>query len=162
MRWKGEGRPPEQDGPIEPSKPREEVRQDPYPLPEEFVWSTLDIEDAFRYDSSISPTVTPLNCVGLQLRELYELSENYVEDDDASCRFQYTAALVVVRTPLPSACLTVDTVQGAHASRLSQGVACRRQSGLQQKAGGVHRCRSDAGTRSGTVSCIVICIGNTP
>ncbi|KAI0780696.1 N-myristoyl transferase [Trametes elegans] len=66
--------PPEQDGPIEPSKPREEVRKDPYPLPKEFIWSTLDIQE------------------GAQLRELYELlSANYVEDDDASFRFQYSA-----------------------------------------------------------------------
>ncbi|KAI0807591.1 N-myristoyl transferase [Fomes fomentarius] len=66
--------PPEVDGPIEPSKPREEVRQEPYPLPKEFMWSTLDIDDP------------------AQLRELYELlSANYVEDDDASFRFQYSA-----------------------------------------------------------------------
>ncbi|KAI8989663.1 N-myristoyl transferase [Trametes punicea] len=66
--------PPEVDGPIEPSKPREEIRQESYPLPKEFMWSTLDINDA------------------AQLRELYELlSANYVEDDDASFRFQYSA-----------------------------------------------------------------------
>ncbi|KAI0362380.1 N-myristoyl transferase [Trametes cingulata] len=66
--------PPEEDGPIEPSKPREEVRQEPYPLPKEFMWSTVDID---------KPD---------ELRELYELlSANYVEDDDASFRFQYSA-----------------------------------------------------------------------
>ncbi|KAI0724001.1 N-myristoyl transferase [Cerioporus squamosus] len=66
--------PPEEDGPIEPSKPREEVRQEPYPLPKEFTWSMLDINDP------------------AQLRELYELlSGHYVEDDDASFRFQYSA-----------------------------------------------------------------------
>ncbi|KAI0647303.1 N-myristoyl transferase [Trametes meyenii] len=66
--------PPEQDGPIEPSKPREEVQQEAYPLPKEFVWSTLDIA---------SP---------VELRELYELlSGHYVEDDDESFRFQYSA-----------------------------------------------------------------------
>ncbi|OSD08620.1 N-myristoyl transferase [Trametes coccinea BRFM310] len=66
--------PPEVDGPIEPSQPREEVRQEPYPLPKEFMWSILDLNDA------------------AQLRELYELlSANYVEDDDASFRFQYSA-----------------------------------------------------------------------
>lgn len=41
---KGEG-PPEADGYIEPSKPREEVRQEPYPLPDDFEWATLDIND---------------------------------------------------------------------------------------------------------------------
>ncbi|KAI0636740.1 N-myristoyl transferase [Trametes polyzona] len=66
--------PPEVDGPIEPSVPREQVRQDPYPLPKEFMWSTLDLNDP------------------AELRELYELlSANYVEDDDESFRFQYSA-----------------------------------------------------------------------
>ncbi|KAF8892505.1 acyl-CoA N-acyltransferase [Infundibulicybe gibba] len=62
------------DGFIEPSKPREEVRQDPYPLPNNFEWSILDIDD---------PN---------QNKEVYDLlSLNYVEDEDASFRFQYTA-----------------------------------------------------------------------
>lgn len=65
---------PSADGYIEPSKPREEVRQEPYPLPKDFVWSTIDVNDP------------------AQLREVYELlSANYVEDDDASFRFQYSA-----------------------------------------------------------------------
>ncbi|GBE82092.1 Glycylpeptide N-tetradecanoyltransferase [Sparassis crispa] len=69
----GEG-PPLADGYIEPSIPPEEVRQEAYPLPKDFEWSTLDIND---------PS---------QLRELYELlSGHYVEDDDASFRFQYSA-----------------------------------------------------------------------
>jgi len=34
---------PEEDGCIEPSKPREEVRQEPFPLPKDFEWSVLDI-----------------------------------------------------------------------------------------------------------------------
>ena len=33
------------DGYIEPSKPAEEVRQEPYPLPKEFEWSTVDVTD---------------------------------------------------------------------------------------------------------------------
>jgi hypothetical protein len=44
MFTQGEG-PPLDDGYIEPSKPREEVRQEPYPLPKDFEWSTLDIND---------------------------------------------------------------------------------------------------------------------
>ena len=40
----GEGA-PELDGYIEPSKPPEELRQDPYPLPKDFVWATLDLND---------------------------------------------------------------------------------------------------------------------
>ncbi|KAG9048700.1 glycylpeptide N-tetradecanoyltransferase [Tulasnella sp. UAMH 9824] len=62
------------DGPIEPSVPREQVRQDPYQLPTNFVWSQIDMEDAE------------------QKREVYELlSQNYVEDHDAAFRFQYSA-----------------------------------------------------------------------
>ncbi|KAJ6507349.1 N-myristoyl transferase [Mycena vitilis] len=69
----GEG-PPLEDGYIEPWKPREEVRQEPYPLPKDFEWSTVDISD---------PT---------QNKEVYDLlSMHYVEDDGATLRFQYTA-----------------------------------------------------------------------
>jgi Myristoyl-CoA:protein N-myristoyltransferase, N-terminal domain len=69
----GEG-PPLDDGYIEPSKPRGEVRQDPYPLPKDFQWCTVDLNN---------PN---------QLKEVYELlSANYVEDEDAIFRFQYTA-----------------------------------------------------------------------
>ncbi|CAE7059276.1 unnamed protein product [Rhizoctonia solani] len=66
--------PPTEDGPIEPSKPREEVRQDPYPLPSGYEWSTVDIEDP------------------AQAKEVYELlTANYVEDHDAAFRFRYSA-----------------------------------------------------------------------
>ncbi|CAL1705092.1 unnamed protein product [Somion occarium] len=65
---------PTGDGWIEPPKRREEFRQEPYPLPKDFEWFPIDLEDP------------------AQLRELYELlSANYVEDDDASFRFQYSA-----------------------------------------------------------------------
>ncbi|KIK57706.1 hypothetical protein GYMLUDRAFT_75318 [Collybiopsis luxurians FD-317 M1] len=69
----GEG-PPEVDGYIEPSKPLEEVRQEPYPLPKDFEWTVIDVNDSG------------------QLAEVYELlSLNYVEDDDATFRFKYSA-----------------------------------------------------------------------
>ncbi|KAF8519472.1 N-myristoyl transferase [Hysterangium stoloniferum] len=69
----GEG-PPLDDGYIEPSKPREEVRQEAYPLPKDFQWCAVDLNDAN------------------QLKEVYELlSANYVEDDNAAFRFRYTA-----------------------------------------------------------------------
>jgi len=62
--------PPLDDGYIEPSKPRKGVRQEPYPLPKDFQWCTVDLNE---------PN---------QLKEVYELlSANYVEDDDASFRF---------------------------------------------------------------------------
>ncbi len=43
--------PPIGDGYIEPSKPLEELRQDPYPLPKDFEWSTVDLssEAEVRY-----------------------------------------------------------------------------------------------------------------
>ncbi|KAG2078165.1 N-myristoyl transferase [Suillus decipiens] len=62
------------DGFIEPDKPREEVRQDAYPLPKDFEWSILDINDS------------------KQIKEVYDLlSLNYVEDDEAAFRFKYSA-----------------------------------------------------------------------
>ncbi|KAF9265466.1 N-myristoyl transferase [Marasmius fiardii PR-910] len=69
----GEG-PPLEDGYIEPNKPREEVRQDPYLLPNDFEWTTIDVNDP------------------AQSKEVYDLlSLNYVEDDDATFRFKYSA-----------------------------------------------------------------------
>jgi glycylpeptide N-tetradecanoyltransferase len=57
---------------IEPDKAISEIRQDPYPLPEGFIWETLDLNNE------------------IVLRELYTLlNENYVEDDDAMFRFDY-------------------------------------------------------------------------
>lgn len=79
-----------EDGYIEPSRPREELRQDPYPLPKEFEWTVVDINDPAQVLSSRSAPVPILT--RLQLKEIYELlSANYVEDDDASFRFQYSA-----------------------------------------------------------------------
>ncbi|KAF7294860.1 Glycylpeptide N-tetradecanoyltransferase [Mycena indigotica] len=66
--------PPVDDGYIEPSVPRDQVRQEAYPLPNDFEWSTLDINDP------------------KQNKEVYDLlSLNYVEDDEASFRFQYSS-----------------------------------------------------------------------
>lgn len=33
------------DGPIEKDKPLSEVRQEPYPLPKDFEWCTMDLAD---------------------------------------------------------------------------------------------------------------------
>lgn len=56
--------------PIEPDK--DSVREEPYSLPSDFQWDTLNLED---------PAI---------LTELYDLlSKNYVEDDDAMFRFDY-------------------------------------------------------------------------
>ncbi|KAI6005702.1 N-myristoyl transferase [Pisolithus albus] len=66
--------PPSEDGCIEPTKAIEDVRREPYPLPKDFEWSVLDIDDP------------------KQIKEVYDLlSLNYVEDDDAAFRFQYSA-----------------------------------------------------------------------
>ncbi|KAF9052854.1 N-myristoyl transferase [Panaeolus papilionaceus] len=69
----GEG-PPLEDGYIEPPKTVDEIRQEPYPLPKEFEWATLDIDDP------------------VQNKEVYDLlSLNYVEDDNAAFRFNYSS-----------------------------------------------------------------------
>lgn len=69
---------PEEDGPIEPSKPAAEVRQTPYPLPSDFEWSIVDVTDES------------------ELKELHELlSGHYVEDDDASFRFNYSSQFLL-------------------------------------------------------------------
>lgn len=60
--------------PIEPDKPQSEVRQEPYTLPQGFIWDTLILDDPKT------------------LQELYQLlNENYVEDDDNMFRFDYSA-----------------------------------------------------------------------
>lgn len=57
---------------IEPNKKIEDIRADPYALPEGFKWDTMKLDDP------------------LVLTELYTLlNENYVEDDDAMFRFDY-------------------------------------------------------------------------
>ncbi|KAJ7063825.1 acyl-CoA N-acyltransferase [Mycena amicta] len=69
----GEG-PPLDDGYIEPPKPREELRQEPYPLPKDFEWTTVDITDP------------------AQNKEVHDLlSMHYVEDADATMRLKYTS-----------------------------------------------------------------------
>ncbi|KAI5449375.1 glycylpeptide N-tetradecanoyltransferase [Naganishia albida] len=63
----------EAEGPIDPPKTVADVRRDPLPLPSGYEWSTIDIT---------SPA---------QLSECQTLlSENYVEDPDASFRLGYT------------------------------------------------------------------------
>lgn len=58
--------------PIEADKQISEIKQEPYALPEGFIWETLDLTNE------------------VILKELYTLlNENYVEDDDAMFRFDY-------------------------------------------------------------------------
>ncbi|KAJ9479104.1 Glycylpeptide N-tetradecanoyltransferase [Pseudozyma hubeiensis] len=63
----------EEEGSIQPSVPPEEVRQEPYPLPSDFEWVMVDVDNQ------------------AELKEVYDLlSANYVEDDDATFRFDYS------------------------------------------------------------------------
>ena len=36
------------DGPIEADKPPEEIRQEPYPLPKDFEWVTIDLDNSIQ------------------------------------------------------------------------------------------------------------------
>jgi glycylpeptide N-tetradecanoyltransferase len=66
------------EGPIQPSKPVEELRQDPYKMPSGFEWTNVDVNDPE------------------ERKELYTLlANNYVEDDDALFRFDYSAEFLV-------------------------------------------------------------------
>lgn len=63
---------PEGNEAIEADKEMSELRQEPYTLPDGFMWEALDLNEP------------------LVLKELYTLlNENYVEDDDAMFRFDY-------------------------------------------------------------------------
>ena len=61
------------EGPIVPHKPQSEIRDEPYSMPAGFEWSIVDVQD------------------DAQRQELYTLlANNYVEDDDALFRFDYS------------------------------------------------------------------------
>lgn len=71
-------------GAIQPNVPPEQVRAAPLPLPADFAWATVDLDD------------------DAQLREVYDLlTHHYVEDDDATMRFKYSPAFLrwVLRHP---------------------------------------------------------------
>lgn len=68
-------------------KTQADIRQTPYPLPKDFVWETINVEDPE------------------QIKELYELlTYNYVEDQEATMRFNYSAEFLdwYVRHPFLS------------------------------------------------------------
>ncbi|AMD19594.1 HCL557Wp [Eremothecium sinecaudum] len=63
----------DEEGPVHGSMKVEDVRAEPYPLLEEFEWSTLDITDS------------------KDLEDVFVLlNENYIEDKDSTFRFNYT------------------------------------------------------------------------
>ena len=72
------GEPPvSADGPIQPALPVEQVPKEPMPLPKDFEWVTMNVEDP------------------KQLQELYKLlSEHYVEDIESMFRFDYSASFL--------------------------------------------------------------------
>lgn len=63
----------DKEGPIDATKTPDDIPDEPLPMLAEFEWSTVDIEDA------------------KQMEDVFVLlNENYVEDKDASFRFNYT------------------------------------------------------------------------
>lgn len=61
------------EGPIQPNKPKEELRQTPYTMPSGFEWSIVNVKNVAERD------------------EVYDLlANNYVEDDDCLFRFDYS------------------------------------------------------------------------
>ena len=63
---------------IQPNKPKEEIRQEPYNMPKGFEWCEVDILDE------------------VERMEAYKLlNENYVEDNDCMFRFDYSPDFLV-------------------------------------------------------------------
>ncbi|RWS11094.1 glycylpeptide N-tetradecanoyltransferase 2-like protein, partial [Dinothrombium tinctorium] len=78
-----------EEGPIEGQKKVDEIRKEPYPLPEGFTWDTLNIDDPVVVNADVKAFENSL--FSIQLKELYHLlNENYVEDDDNMFRFDYS------------------------------------------------------------------------
>jgi glycylpeptide N-tetradecanoyltransferase len=83
------------------------VKADPYGLPEGFTWCTLDVRNPDRKD----------------LTELYKLlSENYVEDDDAMFRFEYSAEFLLWALTPPDT--FPEWIVGVRAKPTGKLVAC--------------------------------------
>jgi glycylpeptide N-tetradecanoyltransferase len=62
-----------ENGPIEPNKPIEQIRHEPYSLGEKYQWVDINIDEEDK------------------IQEIYTLlRENYVEDDDNMFRFEYS------------------------------------------------------------------------
>ena len=92
------------EGSIVPNKTPEEIRAEPYNMPTGFEWSTLDIMDP------------------KQRQELYTLlANNYVEDDDALFRFDYSKEFLEWALTPPG--YTNDLLLGVRASTSKKLVA---------------------------------------
>lgn len=82
---RGEMRSELPEGPIVPNKPISEIRQEPYTMPNGFFWSNVTVNDP------------------VQVTELYTLlTNNYVEDDDALFRFDYSPEFLLWALDPPS------------------------------------------------------------
>ena len=92
------------EGPIVPNKTKDEIRAEPYNMPPGFEWSTLDVMDP------------------AQREELYVLlANNYVEDDDALFRFDYSKEFLEWALTPPG--YTNDLLLGVRASASQKLVA---------------------------------------
>mmetsp|Transcript_22459 Transcript_22459/g.53002 ORF Transcript_22459/g.53002 Transcript_22459/m.53002 type:complete len:422 (+) Transcript_22459:286-1551(+) len=92
------------EGPIVANKPKEEIRAEPYNMPAGFEWSTVDVMDPE------------------QKQELYTLlANNYVEDDDALFRFDYSKEFLVWALTPPG--YSADLLLGVRASASKKLVA---------------------------------------
>lgn len=92
------------EGPIVPNKTKTEIRSTPYNMPKGFEWSTIDIKDSD------------------QRLELYTLlANNYVEDNDALFRFDYSQEFLQWALTPPG--YTSDLLLGVRASSSNKLVA---------------------------------------
>lgn len=85
------------EGAIEADKKPEEVRQEPIELHKDFRWVTVNLSDPkeVRLGLSERQEVSADVLRPLQLKEVYELLTNhYVEDLDASFRFDYSPEFI--------------------------------------------------------------------
>jgi glycylpeptide N-tetradecanoyltransferase len=83
----------------------EQVKKDPYPLPNGYAWALIDVHDE------------------AQLSELHQLlSENYVEDDDAMFRFAYSFPFLLWALTPPH--YNPEWILGVKTSKTNKLVAC--------------------------------------
>lgn len=105
------------EGPLEPDTPADLVPKDPVALHKDFAWCTVDLNDP------------------VQLKEVYELlTHHYVEDQDASFRFDYSPEFIEWCVHLSPRCLhsggvpspdTLRRIQGSQAAIVRSRLARR-------------------------------------
>jgi glycylpeptide N-tetradecanoyltransferase len=100
----GKDRTEHPEGPIVPNRPPSELRAEPYSMPAGFEWSNVDIQD------------------DAQRLELYHLlANNYVEDDDALFRFDYSQEFLLWAVTPPH--YNTDFIFGVRSSKTKKLVA---------------------------------------